>query len=159
MRSIFIPFIIIVIAYITLNHSVEHFVTGDKSKLLIDPYNRYTIDDPTKLHPQRYLDFLSTMNDIYVSKVPSSNTFRGSGLTNGLENEILKDVYNNVIIDSKPHKDTCLSTLCEMTDPLMYLPQRSYPPKWLIKSLRDIPPPKYTNMSCFASNYACCKSS
>jgi hypothetical protein len=141
---------------------VEHFATGDKNKLAIDPFSSYTIDDTSHLHPQRNLHFLSTINDAYISKVSSSNTFRGSGLTKNLEKQILKDAYNGVTLESPPHKDTCLSksiSLCEMTDPLMYIPQRSYPPKWLIKSLKDAPPPNYTNMSCFASNYACCKSS
>ena len=154
---IIISLCFLVIAYFQ-EHTVEHFV--DRSKLIIDPYQSYTLDEETSLRPQVYLDFLEGINDQYLSQTPSSTLFRGAALSKPLEDKILRDAYSK-LNSSQAHKDSCVSkaiSICEMTDPIMSLSQTRYPPKWLIKSLKDQSPPSSTNLSCFESTYACCRS-
>lgn len=128
------------------NRVHENFASRDKTELHIDPYNQYTIDDKSQLRPQLYLDYL---HDTF----PKTSGFRAAMLDKTKNHEIVHNAYG---------KDVCLShayNLCEMTDPIMRISQTKYPPKWLMNSsIGGDTPPTYNNLSCFESNYNCCKS-
>jgi hypothetical protein len=157
MEAIYIGVVIVIIVIVILcsnsNNFVEHFV----SKFI--PEN-YIIEDPSQLKPQRYINFLSTLNDMYISKTQHPMfPLRGAGVSKNTENEVIKAAYSTIPPQSS-FKDECVEKanyLCEMTDPQMYLPETRYPPRWELKSLKDIPLPKRTDLACYNSNYSCCK--
>ena len=88
--AIVIIVIVIVILYSHSNNFVEHFV----SKFV--PEN-YIIEDPSQLKPQRYINFLSTLNDMYISKTQTpAFPFRGAGVSKNTENEVIKAAYSTI---------------------------------------------------------------
>ncbi len=50
------------------------------------------------------------------------------------------------------------STLCERTDPMLYMSQNTrFPPRWIFKPYKDIPLPKHTDLNCWNNMLNCCK--
>lgn len=50
------------------------------------------------------------------------------------------------------------STLCELTDPMLYMSQNtSFPPRWIFKPYKDVNLPKHTNLKCWDNMLNCCK--
>lgn len=50
------------------------------------------------------------------------------------------------------------STLCELTEPMLYMSQNtSFPPRWIFKPYRDVNLPKHTNLKCWDNMLNCCK--
>lgn len=50
------------------------------------------------------------------------------------------------------------SQLCERTDPLLYINQNTnFPPRWLLKTYKDVSLPKHTDLKCWSNMLNCCK--
>jgi hypothetical protein len=123
-----------------------------------------TTEHLENLKEQRYLTFLSNLNENFKSKAPKTGPFRGScddKINNAIQLKALHEEYSR-LPKTNSHQDSCLAAanhLCEFTHPYMYLSETQMPPKWLMKSLKNLPLPTHVNLSCFASNYNCCKQS
>jgi hypothetical protein len=135
---------------------------------LITKYDDLTVSQDG-LKEQRYLHFLSDVNDSVKEQMPKTGVFRGScddKVNIDIQKKVLNRAYMKVIKDNGLikdfQKDVCVSAanyLCEMTDPTLYLSQSRMPPRWMMKSYRDVHLPKNTDLACFVSNYNCCKKS
>lgn len=50
------------------------------------------------------------------------------------------------------------STLCELTEPMLYMSQNTrFPPRWIFKPYKDVSLPKHTNLKCWDNMLNCCK--
>lgn len=134
---------------------------------ITNQYDKFIDNSPQK--PQIYLDFLSDLNQNMKSKAPITGAFRGScddKVNQQFQNQALYESYSKLNKDNLSEKfkrDPCIAYanyLCEFTDPALYLSENQYfPPRWLTKTYKDQRMPYYTNISCFNSNYNCCKQS
>ena len=135
-----------------------------------------SVEKLENLKEQRYLSFLDNVNENFKSKSPKTGPFRGScddKINTMVQLKALNEEYsrsaqtlgtaqNIGTPQSGSHQDPCVSVsqyLCEFTHPNMYLSETQMAPKWLMKSLKNKPPPTHINLSCFATNYDCCKQS
>lgn len=132
--------------------------------ILILIFSTKSIEKLENLKEQRYLSFLSNVNENFKSKAPKIGAFRGScddKINTQIQLKALHQEYSR-IHGGNNGGDPCVSAahyLCEFTHPNMYLSETQMAPKWLMKSLKNQPPPTHINLSCFASNYDCCKQS
>ena len=125
-----------------------------------------SVETLENLKEQRYLTFLGNLDKNFKSKSPKTGPFRGScddKINTLLQLTALDEEYSNLHKKTNTfNSDPCVAVsnyLCEFTHPNMYLSETSMPPKWLMSSLKNIPPPTHTNLNCFATNYNCCKHS
>jgi hypothetical protein len=50
------------------------------------------------------------------------------------------------------------STLCELTEPMLYMSQNTnFPPRWIFKPYKNVNLPKHTNLKCWDNMLNCCK--
>jgi len=50
------------------------------------------------------------------------------------------------------------STLCELTEPMLYMSQNTrFPPRWIFKPYKSVALPKHTNLKCWDNMLNCCK--
>jgi hypothetical protein len=138
--------------------------------ILILIFSTKSIEKLENLKDQRYLSFLSNVNENFKSKAPKTGAFRGScddRINTQIQLKALHEEYSRIqgtehsrIHGGNNGGDPCVSVanyLCEFTHPNMYLSETQMAPKWLMKSLKDVSPPTHINLSCFATNYDCCK--
>jgi len=125
-----------------------------------------SVENLENLKEQCYLTFLDNLNDNFKSKSPKTGPFRGScddKINTLLQLTALDEEYSNLHKKTNEFEsDPCVAVsnyLCTFTHPNMFLSETSMPPKWLMSSLKNIPPPTHTNLQCFATNYNCCKQS
>lgn len=126
-------------------------------------YKKQSVEKLENLKEQRYLSFLGNVNENFKSKSPKTGPFRGScddKINTMIQLKALNEEYSRILSKSAAHQDPCVAVsqyLCEFTHPNMYLSETQMAPKWLVKSLKNKPPPTHINLSCFATNYDCCK--
>jgi len=135
----------------------------------------FLLTQQTKLKEQRLLDFFDTINlqtkeRIAASLPKTASKFNGycknmRHVNQSIQNDITKNAYDSLLkshpdLKNNFKQDPCVAAanyICEFTDPLLYLSQTRMPPRWLIKTLRDVDPPKNTYITCYNSIYDCCK--
>ncbi len=160
---------IAIIIFIWFVFYVPYGVDEFTQNLNRDPLHYKELLIPTTTKQQRYLSFLSELNDNFKNKIPQTGPFRGTcndKLNQVLQNESLKEVFNKQVksnnLENEFKRDPCIAVsnhLCQFTDPKMYLSESQIPPRWLMKSLRDKPLPHHVDLSCFNRTYNCCKQS
>uniref|UniRef100_A0A6C0H770 Uncharacterized protein n=1 Tax=viral metagenome TaxID=1070528 RepID=A0A6C0H770_9ZZZZ len=135
-----------------------------------DNYKNYKLDNFTSVKPQRYLTFLSDVNDSLKSQMPRTGAYRGScddKLNERIQNEALTDAYTKLdgggILKAQFARDPCFiyaNHLCELTDPSLYLVEsKIMAPRWLVNTYKNQALPTHVSLNCFNSNYDCCKRS
>ena len=180
-----------------INSRNEHFVTYIDPKFTLDyddpGYNitHKTLKDPYQNEPriispvdprrQKYLQFLSTLNDKFKESMPKTGAYRGTcddNLNEMIKNQVISDSFHELdkqeSPDRRPYKREVSRTdknntldcvgmsneLCETTNPYFYLiDSKSFPPPWTLTSYKDVDYPKHTNLTCFNKNFSCCKGS
>jgi len=75
MIILYISVFILLLFALKQNGIREHFASRDKKHLIIDPYNRYTIDDNLQLRPNPYLNSLANMLYSKVSEPTAHDTY------------------------------------------------------------------------------------
>lgn len=163
--------------YIIYDEPVEKITSGNKELFLYNPHDaKFNLDtykdnfNSLKLKPQKYLTFLSNAHEGVKKRAPISKAFRGScddKVNESYQKESLKDAYTAIDETGKLKdtfkRDPCVAyanDICEFIDPMLYLSENIYsPPRWLVKTYDTHSLPSHTNISCFNSNYTCCKSS
>jgi hypothetical protein len=149
-------------------------------KLKQDPSTNTLVVSNIDPKRQRYLQFLSNINDKFKEAMPKTGPFRGScddNLNEQTQKRVLSQVFEKMNTENKDFpryrtehskKDPkrgydCVgmaSHVCEMTNPYFYLSESNYfPPPWTVKTYKSIDYPTHTNLSCFNKNFDCCKSS
>lgn len=160
-------FLILVFASQNLSRTLERFDVLHKDVVDYDVY-LLTEREKAELGEQRYLTFLTDVNNSWKSKVPKTGPFRGScddKVNERIQNEALKEAYtklDSLSLSQQFSRDPCIAYanyLCEFTDPNMYIVNSLFPPRWLVKTYSSQALPKQTYLSCFNQNYDCCKSS
>jgi hypothetical protein len=122
------------------------------------------------LGEQRYLSYLSDVNDAFQQAIPKTGPFKGTcndTINKIAENKALKSAYDKMMSDKtkfngelfeKDHCVTLANWVCEFTDPNMYLSESLYfPPRWIVPTLAKMKLPKTTSLSCFNTNLNCCR--
>lgn len=122
------------------------------------------------LGEQRYLSYLSDVNDAFQEAIPRTGPFKGTcddTINKIAENKALKSAYDKMMSDKtkfngelfeKDHCVTLANWVCEFTDPNMYLSESLYfPPRWIVPTLAKMKLPKSTSLSCFNTNLNCCR--
>lgn len=136
----------------------------------LDDYTIYKLDKRIALKPQRYLTFLSNVNDSLKSQMPKTAAFRGScddKVNERVQNESLKDAYTKLdtdgVLKAQFSRDPCIAYahhLCQFTDPSLYLTEtKTMAPRWLVNTYKNQELPTHVSLNCFNSNYNCCKRS
>ena len=107
-------------------------------------------------------------SDYYMDSLESSYTGKSckNNFTklNEKDNTVLQDTIQ--ILNTKDpilfkKQDHCLikaDKLCQRTDPMLYLPDRTYFPFRWIGPYKNTPLIKNTNLNCFNKMYNCCQS-
>lgn len=116
----------------------------------------FTILEPT-LKSDYYMDFLESS---YTGKSCKNNFTK----LNEKDNTVLQDTIQ--ILNTKDpilfkKQDHCLikaDKLCQRTDPMLYLPNRTYFPFRWIGPYKNTPLIKHTNLNCYNKMYNCCQS-
>lgn len=135
-------------------------------------YQKYAVPDKSKLGEQRYLRYLSDINDKFQQEIPKTGPFKGScddTINKLAENKALRYAHDKMFNDRSKfgdnifERDPCVTLanyVCEFTDPNMYLSETAnFPPRWTVKTLAKTPLPKHTNLNCFNSTLNCCRRS
>jgi hypothetical protein len=192
--------LVLFLAMILVNSGVEHFLPYSDPKFTFD-YNDpgYKTDyvgdvkledqdlkdwrmiKPTDPKRQKYLQFLSRLNDKFKESMPKTGVFRGTcddTINEKIKQQVISDSFQEldkeISPDRRPYKREvskkdktktldCVgmsNELCETTNPYFYLIDSPYfPPPWILPTYKDIDYPKNTNLTCFNKNFSCCKSS
>jgi len=172
MNFLLVVGLICLFLFITIFQSRDSFMedVSENSEQYLNDYNIYKLDNFTSLKPQRYLTFLSDVNDSLKSKMPKTGSFRGScddKVNERIQNEALQDAYTKLdgggVLKAQFSRDPCViyaSHLCEFTDPSLYLTEsKTMAPRWLVNTYKDQALPTHVSLNCFNSNYDCCKRS
>jgi hypothetical protein len=123
----------------TLNHVGGQ---GKYEKNKIEPLKRQ----------QKFLTYLSSLNDIYKSKIKklSKKEICNDKINEKIQIDAVRQVFN-----TPKNKMECIikaSEVCEFTDPNLYLSETTFPLGWI----KDVELPKNVDLSCFNQNYDCC---
>lgn len=148
---------------ISNNNKKESFGSAEKYKTQLMDISSEELEKGIIINKeQRYLTFLDKVLINYKKNIKGENMCNPQ-ISDLLESKIFNQAYaeyNNV---QDIHQDKCISIshyLCETIDPSIRIQENTrFPPKWMVKSHKDLPPPTMINLKCFNDNYKCCKKS
>lgn len=137
----------------------EHFQT------IPNTYDTQSVDVPLK--QDVYMNFLDTLNTNYKHMDTLENksldeafaTVPGDGKEIFASSLFVKEEPSIDFVDKS--KNDCLykaNHISEYTNPMFYLSETKYfPPRWIVKTYKDIPLPKHTNLKQWQNMFNCCK--
>lgn len=133
-------------------NSNEHFTDLDYKKI-----SDYKTDT--------YINFLTNVNNNFTHNKKKENNILSEEFLKVPLVKIKSEIFSNKTIGNEvnfknSNKDDCLYkaiTLSEVTNPMLYLNSRSYPSRHLLKTFKNIPLPKNTNLKRFNDMLNCCK--
>lgn len=123
------------------------FKSNEKNDYIKPEINRTSISDEMKYS-----------NDRYISKIDPSLKIQNN-------KKIIQDIkYQddlNYYTEKDDNLDVCVykaNQLSEYTNPKLYLSSSNvyFPPRWLIKTYKNTPLPKSTNLKLWTDMYNCC---
>lgn len=173
--------VILVVIYIFIQSSQD----TTKEKFINSNYTRQKL--PYKIKEDVYMNFLGDLNESFgkhlkeVSK-DSTSPIRQKALCDDrvrkeVQSKALNEAFDKVqekyigkdsqLFDNASQLPfnssstrTCAnkaSQLCDLTDPMLYMSQRTYfPPRW-IGPYKNVLLPKHTNLKCWSNMLNCCK--
>ena len=164
--------IIIIIAFIWyIKQTKEHF------KPLSDEFLNNKIKYP--IEDDRYMNFLIDLNDNFKKQIKSSGGIKSLcdiDVKNAVESKTLNDAFSKIPVNIPKSEmyeeknqnninsslDSCVyqaNNLSELTNPMLYLTSGHiyFPPRWLVKTYKNTPLPKNTDLKKWNSLYHCCK--
>lgn len=106
-----------------------------------------------------YMDFLSDLNEKLIKE--SKGKMCDDKTMKKVQKKALNEEFEKIPPLKFDSKWSCVHKaihLSEFTNPMFYLSDRvTFPPRWLVKTYKDIPLAKITDIKQWNSMYNCCK--
>jgi hypothetical protein len=147
--------VLLIIIYLFRNFCLgpetEHFVSEKHLNL------KRQLD--LQLDEDIYMNFLSDIDQKLNLNKENKNEF--DVCDNKIIKKVQKKALNEAFEKIQAKNTSCVYKaihLSEFTNPMFYLADRTtFPPRWLVKTYKDIPLPKTVNLKQWTNMYNCCK--